>query len=82
MFFHHNTGKTGNNAIKMSWAFHNFAGFECFSDLNLQNMCSMSFKSEKQMHYNKKYHRIKSFYSMVLFFLLAVTVEGDESIAG
>ena len=30
-----NTCKTGNNAVKMSQAFHDVAQFECFTDLNL-----------------------------------------------
>ena len=74
MFFCHNTGKAGNNTIKMSHVFHNFAGFECFTDLNLQNIRSMSFKSGKQM--------LNTILFDGAFFLLAVTVEGDESIAG
>ena len=35
MLFGQNTHKTGNNAIKMSQAFHNIAWFERFTDLNL-----------------------------------------------
>ena len=35
ILFRQNTLKTGNNAIKMSQAFHNIAWFERFTDLNL-----------------------------------------------
>ena len=35
MLFHQNTYKTGNNAIKMSQAFHVIVWFECFTDLTL-----------------------------------------------
>ena len=35
MLFLQNTHNNGNNAIKMSQAFHDIARFECFTDLNL-----------------------------------------------
>ena len=35
MLFHLNAGKTGNNAVEMSHAFQDIAGFERFTDLNL-----------------------------------------------
>ena len=35
MLFRQNTGKTGNNVIEMSQAFHDIAQFEHFKDLNL-----------------------------------------------
>ena len=34
-FFHQNTCKTGNNAVKMSQAFHDIARFTRFTELNL-----------------------------------------------
>ena len=35
MLFHWNTHKTGNNAVKMSQAFHDITRFKHFTDLNL-----------------------------------------------
>ena len=35
MLFSWNTGKTGNNAVKMSQVFYNIVQFERFTDLNL-----------------------------------------------
>ena len=35
--------KTGNDAVDVSQMFHDIAWFECFTDLNLLNMHSMSF---------------------------------------
>ena len=46
MLFHLNTGNTGNNAIEMLQAFH---VIERFTDLNLLNMRSVSFKTGTQI---------------------------------
>ena len=46
LLFHHNTCKTGKNAVETSQAFHNIAQFKRFTDLNLctsKYMRSMSF---------------------------------------
>ena len=69
--FRQNTHQTGNNAIKMSQAFHNIAWFERFTDLNL-------FKYVFNVIQNWETDALQ-FYSIVPIFLLAVMVEGDES---
>ena len=42
MLLRQNTRKTGNDAVKVSQAFHNMAWFERFTDLDLFNIRSMS----------------------------------------
>ena len=71
MLFCRNTRKTGNNAVKMSQAFHDTAQFERFLDLNL-------FKYVFNIIQNCETDALQ-FYSMVLIFLLAVMEEKDES---
>ena len=62
MLFHQNTCQTRNNTVEMSplEAFHGGGWFKRFTDLNLLNMRSTSFKTGKQMLYKC--------YSMVLTF--------------
>ena len=71
--FCQNTHKTGNNAIKMSQAFHAITGFEHLTDLNLFKCafnCSVIQNQE-----------IRCFTALFdgAYFLLAVMVERDES---
>ena len=74
MFFRQNTLKTGNNAVKMSQAFHAITRFEHFTDLNLFkcafNNCNVIQNQE-----------IRCFTALFdgAYFLLAVMVERDES---
>ena len=58
-----NTHRTGNNAVKMSQAFHDITRFKHCTDLNL-------FKYALNVIQN---------WEMDGYFLLAVMVEGDES---
>ena len=74
MLLSQNTRNTGNNAIKMSQAFHNITQCKCFTDLNQFNMHSVSFKTGTQMLYNILF--------VGAYFSIAVIVDGDESIAG
>ena len=71
MFLCQTTGKTGNNAVKMSKAFHDIAQFESLAILNL---FKYGFNVIQRMGTNA---------SPILchgaYFLLAVMVEGDES---
>ena len=60
MLFHQNTSRTGNNAVKMSQAFHDIARFECFGDLNL-------FKYAFSVIQNWEMHALQ-FYSTALIF--------------
>ena len=71
MLFCQNTSKTGNNAIEMLQTLHYMAQFKRFTDLNL-------FKYVFNVIQNWNMDALQ-FYSMVLFFLLAVMGEGDES---
>ena len=71
MLFCQNTCKTGNNAIEMSQAFNDIAQFNHFTDLNL-------FKNSFNDIQNWETD-VLQFYLMVLVFLSAVMVEGDES---
>ena len=71
MLFCQNTRKTGNNAVKMSQAFHNITQFECFTDLNLFKYSFYVIQTWEM--------DVLQFYLMVLIFLLAVMVEGGES---
>ena len=70
--FRQDTCKTGNNAIKMSLAFHNIAQFKRFTGLNL-------LEDAFNVIQNWETDALQ-FYLMVLnYFLLAVMVEGAES---
>ena len=71
MLFRQNTRKTGNNVIEMLQTLHYMAQFKRFTDLNL-------FKYVFNVIQNWNMDALQ-FYSMVLFFLLAVMGEGDES---
>ena len=72
MLFHQNTCKTaGNNTIGMSQAFHNFARFECFTQLNL-------FKNGFNVIQNWETYALQ-FYLMVPIFCQQYMVEGDGS---
>ena len=71
MQFHQNTCKSEKNAIKMSQVSQDIARFECFTDLNL-------FKYAFNVIQNWETD-VLQFYLMVLNFLLAVMIEGDES---
>ena len=71
MLLGQNTRNTGNNAIKMSQAFHNITRCKRFTDLNQFNMHSMSFKTETRMLYNILF--------VGAYFSIAVIVDGDES---
>ena len=71
MLFRQNTRKTGNNVIEMLQTLHYMAQFKRFTDLNL-------FKYVFNVIQNWNMNALQ-FYSMVLFFLLAVMGEGDES---
>ena len=73
MLFHQNTCKAENNAIEMSQAFHDTTRFKHFTDLNL-------FKYAFNVIQDWEMDALFFFFSMVLInFLLAVEVEGDES---
>ena len=63
MLFRRNTYKTVNNAVQMSYAFHNIARFERFTDLNLSKYVFYVIQTW-EMH-------ALQFYWMVLIFLLA-----------
>ena len=71
MLLGQNTRNTGNNAIKMSQAFHNITRCKLFTDLNQFNMHSMSFKTGTRMLYNILF--------VGAYFSIAVIVDGDES---
>ena len=60
MLFRQNTSRTGNNAVKMSQAFHDIAQFEGFGDLNL-------FKYAFSVIQNWEMHTLQ-FYSTALIF--------------
>ena len=60
MLFHLNAGKTGNNAVEMSHAFQDIAGFERFTDLNL---LAYAFNVIQNCEMD-----VLQFYSMVLIF--------------
>ena len=66
-----NTRNTGNNAIKMSQAFHDIARFKRFTHLNQFNVHSMSFKTGTRMLYNILF--------VGAYFSIAGIVDGDES---
>ena len=71
MLFRQITRKTGNNVIEMLQTLHYMAQFKRFTDLNL-------FKYVFNVIQNWNMDALQ-FYSMVLFFLLAVMGEGNES---
>ena len=60
MLFRQNTSGTGNNAVKMSQAFHDIAQFEGFGGLNL-------FKYVFNVIQNWEMHALQ-FYSRALIF--------------
>ena len=62
---------TGNKAIKISQAFHDIARFEHFTDVNLYKICVQS--------HSKLGNGCVTILFSGAYFLLAVTVEGDES---
>ena len=71
MLFYQNTPKTRNNAVEMSQVFHDIACFKCFMYLNLLEYAFSVIQNQER--------DALQFYSMVLIFLSAVMVEGDES---
>ena len=71
MLLSQNTRNTGNNAIKMSQAFHDIARFKRFTHLNQFNVHSMSFKTGTRMLCNILF--------VGAYFSIAVIVDGDES---
>ena len=73
MLVRQNTHKTGNNAFKMSQAFHDITRFEHFTYLNLfLKICI-------QCHSKLGNKCFTIFFFDGAYFLLAVVVEGDES---
>ena len=59
--FRRNTRKTGNNAIKMSQAFHDITWFERFTDLNLFKYAFNAFKTVHLIGCDKKSEIVRYF---------------------